>query len=159
MRAIHTTPGVMDQSAYTIMQLMTTQIASMHVITLEPKSASDHEEKCPRYTRKLVILTEEQERNPPTLPPITLRKACTTILRRTAAKLLLLPTSRRNSIPAPHPEPVHPQTLSTAGIPVSVYTSPIALPLPRGPAPPISTDHISRKRRSRELDPAVCPGW
>ncbi|KAJ7247070.1 hypothetical protein C8J57DRAFT_1475968, partial [Mycena rebaudengoi] len=107
------------------------------------------------YVWKPVVLTEDQELNPPALPPVTLRSACKAQIRR-------ISFSKRRS--SPPPRPIDPKSLETADIPATVYTSPIALPLPKGPAPaPI----VAPKRRrwslsgpsSAELHPTLCPGW
>ncbi|KAJ7463266.1 hypothetical protein FB451DRAFT_1403909 [Mycena latifolia] len=128
-------------------------LATMLALALPHDVAEESEDQrpfnTPRYTRRPVILSEEQKRNPPTLPPLTSTKIYHRALVRTARTLVARP--RRAS--ARLPRPIDPKSLSTTAIPATVYSSPIALPLPKGPAPPVS------HRRSCALDPAVCPGW
>ncbi|KAJ7476691.1 hypothetical protein FB451DRAFT_1173555 [Mycena latifolia] len=104
-------------------------------------------QRSPRYTRRPVILSEAQERNPPTLPPLT----PTRIYRKALVHTGRTFTARPRRAPALLPRPIDPKSLSTAAIPATVYTSPIALPLPKGPAPPVLY------RRSCALDPANRP--
>ncbi|KAJ7433132.1 hypothetical protein B0H11DRAFT_1939783 [Mycena galericulata] len=115
------------------------------------QSRAESETSTPRYTRRPVVLTEEQVLNPPTLPPLTPVKACRKALLRAATRVNLI--SRKASLPLP--APIDPKSLSVADVPATVYTSKIALPPRRGPAPAISAP--PRKRYS--LDPALCPGW
>ncbi|KAJ7703702.1 hypothetical protein B0H17DRAFT_1127310 [Mycena rosella] len=101
------------------------------------------------HFRQPVILTEEQEQHPPTLPRLGWRKSLVHKART------LVPRPRRAS--APLPLPVDPKGLETAAIPVMVDIPPSALPLPKGPAPQVSK--TTTRKRARSLDAAVCPGW
>ncbi|KAJ6626167.1 hypothetical protein B0H10DRAFT_2211359 [Mycena sp. CBHHK59/15] len=120
----------------------TVSIMSTHTGILAPER--------PCYTRRPIILTPEQELNPPTLPHMTALK----VIRR-ATKCLSLRKRAHRSLPAP----VDPKSLSTADIPVTVYTSPIALPLPKGSAPKICGPSRKRFSLTKSLDPALCPRW
>ncbi|KAJ7752456.1 hypothetical protein DFH07DRAFT_960549 [Mycena maculata] len=122
-----------------------------------------------------IVLTEEQERNPPTAPkPVPrLTKAYRRSFRRAArAKAADTPIGALAALFAPVPErvraiiptPVDPKTL-TIDVPLVVYSSPIALPLPKGPAPVVRPARQARRFsvlptvREEKLDAALCPGW
>ncbi|KAJ7719340.1 hypothetical protein DFH07DRAFT_972956 [Mycena maculata] len=130
--------------------LLRTMTASVPYICDEAP-CEEPEAETPRYRRRSVVLTETQQLNLPTLPRLTPVRACRTALRR-VANAFVLPARRPFT---PLPLPIDPKSLSTAEIPVTVYTSPIALPIPNGPAPTVST---TSRRRSLP-DPALCPGW
>ncbi|KAJ6563299.1 hypothetical protein DFH09DRAFT_1278953 [Mycena vulgaris] len=126
-------------------------LAAMLMLVMPHDDVHESEDQ-PRYTRRSVILSEAQELNPPALPPLTPVKVYRDALFRTARTLVLRP--RRASAPLPRPTDL--KSLSTAALPVTVYTSPIALPLPKGSAPPVAS---GLHRRASSMDPALCPGW
>ncbi|KAJ7509413.1 hypothetical protein B0H11DRAFT_1959583 [Mycena galericulata] len=127
------------------------------------------------YQRE-IVLTDEQERNPPTPPKPTARltKAYRRAVRRAARArhtntptealaVLFEPTPKRAR--AVTPKPVDPMTLA-GEIPLVVYSSPIALPLPKGPAPMVRSAPKASKfavlptvKEDIEMDAALCLGW
>ncbi|KAF7350322.1 hypothetical protein MVEN_01336700 [Mycena venus] len=134
------------------------------------------------YERE-IILTEEQEQNPPRLPlsptlPSRLsrrmEKAYRRTLRRAAcAERASTPSEALTTFFAPRPKllraatpvPVDPKTLAS-DIPLVVYSSPIALPLPKGPAPAVEPARKARRKltvlptvKEERLDDALCAGW
>ncbi|KAJ7752450.1 hypothetical protein DFH07DRAFT_1061680 [Mycena maculata] len=126
------------------------------------------------YQRK-IILTKEQECNPPTAPQSVprLTKAYPRSLRRAArAKATNTPTETLVALFAPGPKrvraviptPVDPKTLTT-DVPLVVYSSPIALPLPKGPAPAVRPARKARRFsvlptvHEEKLNAALCPDW
>ncbi|KAJ6571617.1 hypothetical protein B0H19DRAFT_1255578 [Mycena capillaripes] len=73
------------------------------------------------------------------------------------------PTPKR--VRATAPVPVDPKTL-TSDIPLMVYSSPIALPLPKGPAPAVRPARTQRKftilptlKEEEGLEDTLCAGW
>ncbi|KAJ7487820.1 hypothetical protein FB451DRAFT_1167304 [Mycena latifolia] len=133
------------------------------------------------YEREIVI-TVEHERNPPTLRRATrtsrfsrcIAKVYRRTLRRVARArrtsgpseaLAVLFTPKLKRVCAATPVHIDPQTL-VSEVPLVVYSSPIALPLPKGPA---STVQPARKARKSPLsrtmnedeimDEALCAGW
>ncbi|KAJ7485098.1 hypothetical protein B0H11DRAFT_2018113 [Mycena galericulata] len=118
------------------------------------------------YQRE-IVLTDEQEHNPPTSPkPTTLLTKAYHLAARPAARArhANAPTPKR--VRAVTPKPVDPKTLA-GEIPLVVYSSPIALPLPKGPAPTVRSAPKARKfvvlptvkEKDIEMDAALCPGW
>ncbi|KAJ6484405.1 hypothetical protein C8R47DRAFT_1131287 [Mycena vitilis] len=136
------------------------------------------------YERK-IVLSEEQEQNPPQLPrPSTLAsrisrrvaKAYRRTLRRAARArrassprdalaAFFTPVPKR--VRAQRPVPVDPKTLA-ADIPRVVYSSPVSLPLPKGPAPAVRPAQKARKfallptlkeEEEEILADALCAGW
>ncbi|KAJ7342878.1 hypothetical protein DFH08DRAFT_962906 [Mycena albidolilacea] len=134
------------------------------------------------YERK-IVLTEEQEQNPPQLPPPAtfssrlshgLSKTYQRTGRRAARaqrgttpqavlSAIFAPTSKR--VCAELPTPVDPKILA-ADIPRVVYYSPIALPLPKGPAPAVLPARRTRRltvlptvEEEAGVESAVCAGW
>lgn len=79
-----------------------------------------------------------------------------------ALSALLAPTPKRVS--AVTPAPVNPKTLATY-VSLVVYSSPIVLPLPKGPAPAVRPAGKVRKFtilptvEEGSVDAALCPGW
>ncbi|KAK7046603.1 hypothetical protein R3P38DRAFT_2607538 [Favolaschia claudopus] len=136
-------------------------------------------------SQREIVVTEEQEKNPPRLPappPVTsrLRDSITSAYRRTIRRAS---RARRASTPGEaftvffnstskrvrFDVPIHvdPKTL-VIDTPIVVYTSPIALPLPKGPAPAVKPVCKLRSRYHRRLttvkegevlDAALCDGW
>ncbi|KAJ7752478.1 hypothetical protein DFH07DRAFT_825491 [Mycena maculata] len=154
-----------------------TSLVSVLLITLLPSMAAE----TPKRTLAIrpyeckIILTEEQEGNPPTAPKATprLTKAYRRTLRRaTRARGASTPTEALAVLFAPIPKhvraftpvPVDPKTLAT-DVPLIIYSSPVALPLPKGPAPAIRPARKAHKfavlptMQEEELDAALCPGW
>ncbi|KAJ7637257.1 hypothetical protein DFH06DRAFT_1138889 [Mycena polygramma] len=135
------------------------------------------------YERK-IILSEEREQNPPRLPrssTLTSRisrrvvKAYRRTLRRAARArrastphdaLVAFFTPAPKRVRARRPAPVDPKTLA-ADIPRVVYSSPISLPLPKGPAPAVPPAQKARKfallptlkEEEEILADALCAGW
>ncbi|KAJ7342828.1 hypothetical protein DFH08DRAFT_938186 [Mycena albidolilacea] len=133
------------------------------------------------YERE-IVLTEEQERNPPQLPPSstlssrfshglsktyqrTIRRAARaqrTTTPQAALSTFFAPTPKR--VRAEIPAPVGPKTLTT-DIPCVVYYSPVALPLPKGPAPAVLPARRTRRLsvlptvKEESVEGALCAGW
>ncbi|KAJ7861795.1 hypothetical protein B0H14DRAFT_2741316 [Mycena olivaceomarginata] len=134
------------------------------------------------YERE-IFLTEEQEQNPPQLPPQstlssrlsqglsktyqrTIRcaaRAQRTTIPQASLSAFFAPTLKR--VRAEIPAPVDPKTL-TADIPRVVYYSPVALPLPKGPAPVVLPARRTRRlsmlptvEEEASVESAVCAGW
>ncbi|KAJ7249916.1 hypothetical protein C8J57DRAFT_1475089 [Mycena rebaudengoi] len=153
-RTTVTTESVKLKAAHIVTALASNSRVSAHIIYVHPIPVSPvpTAKLAPTFIKKEVVLTEEQEKNPPALPPITLRETCGTHMHKLRVK-------RRRS---PKPTPVDPKSLAPADVEVTVYTSPIALPLPKGPAPCVAPERRrwSLSNRSQyERDPALCPGW
>ncbi|KAJ7487835.1 hypothetical protein FB451DRAFT_1553437 [Mycena latifolia] len=161
-----------------------TSIISVILISILPAMAPE----MPRrklalrpYEREIVI-TSEQERNPPTLRRSTLKsrlsrriaKAYRGTLRRFArARRTSSPTEALAVLFAPKPKrvraatPVHidPKTL-VSDVPLVVYSSPIALPLRKGPAPAVrpackanNLHALLTVKEEEPVDEALCAGW
>ncbi|KAJ7686238.1 hypothetical protein B0H17DRAFT_1181291 [Mycena rosella] len=159
-------------------------IMAVLVIFFLPEMAAETPRRVPApqpYERK-ITMSEEQERNPPKLRKSTpasrlsrrVAKAYRRTLRRVvrarrastpseALAVLFAPTTKRPR--ASTPAPVDPSTLVT-DVPIIVYSSPIALPLPKGPAPAVRPARKVRRvavlptvREEEALDDALCPGW
>ncbi|KAJ7637275.1 hypothetical protein DFH06DRAFT_1433318 [Mycena polygramma] len=133
------------------------------------------------YERK-IVLSEEQEQNPPKLPrsstlSFRISRRVAKVYRRTlrraararrastpqeAFAAFFAPTPKR--VRAKTPAPVDPKILA-ADIPRVVYSSPISLPLPKGPAPTVRPARKARKFAllptvtEETLDDALCAGW
>ncbi|KAJ7342766.1 hypothetical protein DFH08DRAFT_1011129 [Mycena albidolilacea] len=128
------------------------------------------------YERE-IVLAEEQEQNPPQLPPpstlslaslariikdVPARHSRTTIPQASLSAFFApTPKHARAQIPAL----VEPKTLA-ADIPRVVYYSPIALPLPKGPAPVVLPARRTRRlsmlptvEEEAGVESAVCAGW
>jgi hypothetical protein len=80
-----------------------------------------------------------------------------------ALAALFAPTPKR--VRAKTPAPVDPKTLA-ADIPLVVYSSPISLPLSKGPAPAVRPSRKVRRftilptvKEEEILDDALCAGW
>ncbi|KAJ7509424.1 hypothetical protein B0H11DRAFT_2421300 [Mycena galericulata] len=156
-----------------------TSLMYVVLIMLLPAMAADKPRRklaLKPYQRE-IVLTDEQERNPPTPPKPTTRltKAYHRAARRAARArhantptealaVLFAPTPKR--VRAVTPMPVDPKMLA-GGIPFVVYSSPIALPLPKGPAPTVRPARKARKltvlptvkEEETKIDAALCPGW
>ncbi|KAJ7695345.1 hypothetical protein B0H17DRAFT_1198587 [Mycena rosella] len=167
-----------------VMGIFASLMALLVILLLQPEMAAETPRRVPAprpYERKITI-SEEQKCNPPKLHkstpgsriPRRVAKAYRRTLRRVARArrastpseafaVLSAPTPKRPR--APTPAPVDPSTLVTEVL-IMVYSSPIALPLPKGPAPAI---HPARKahrvavlptvREEEALDDALCDGW
>ncbi|KAJ6571599.1 hypothetical protein B0H19DRAFT_1255559 [Mycena capillaripes] len=162
-----------------------TSFISVLLILLLPALAAPTPKRKParRPYEREIILTEEQERNPPRLPPPstsrsqfsrriaktyrrTLRRAASARAAGTLHEALatfFAPTPKR--VRAKTPAHVHPKTLAS-DIPLVVYSSPISLPLPKGPAPAIRPPRKVRKfsvlptvKEEEGLYDALCAGW
>ncbi|KAJ7886325.1 hypothetical protein B0H13DRAFT_2666698 [Mycena leptocephala] len=167
----------------TIRGLLTSILAVLLILLLPAMAAEKPKSKpAPRPYERDIVLTEEQERNPPRLPPPStlssrisrrMAKAYRRTLRRAsraqrantpheALAALFAPTPKR--VRAKTPVPVDPKTLA-ADIPLVVYSSPISLPLSKGPAPAVRPSRKARKFtilptvKEESLDDALCAGW
>ncbi|KAJ7342819.1 hypothetical protein DFH08DRAFT_938182 [Mycena albidolilacea] len=134
------------------------------------------------YERE-IVLTEEQEQNPPQLPPPStlssrlshgLSKTYQRAIRCTArAQRTTIPQASLSAFFAPTPKHaraqipalLEPKTLA-ADIPRVMYYSPIALPLPKGPAPVVLPARRTRRlsmlpmvEEEAGVESAVCAGW
>ncbi|KAJ6590685.1 hypothetical protein DFH09DRAFT_1074283 [Mycena vulgaris] len=166
----------------TILGLLTS-IMAVVLIAILPDMAAETPKRKPaqRPYERDILLTDEQERNPPKLSQSTstsrlsrrVAKAYRRTLRRVArARRANTPTEALAVLFAPTPKrvlasiPAHvdPKTLTSA-IPLTVYSSSIALPLQKGPAP---TVRPARKAPKFTLLPtvkeestaaALCAGW
>ncbi|KAJ6590718.1 hypothetical protein DFH09DRAFT_1074310 [Mycena vulgaris] len=162
-----------------------TSIMSVLLILILPAMAADTPKRKPAkrpYERDITI-SDEQERNPPQLRRSTttsrLSRRVTKTYRRTvrrvararrapthtkALAVLFTPTPKR--VRASPPVHVDPQNL-TSEIPLFVYSSPIALPLAKGPAPTVRPAYRARKfallptlkEEEESTDAALCAGW
>ncbi|KAF7349385.1 hypothetical protein MSAN_01728300 [Mycena sanguinolenta] len=138
-----------------------------------------------RYERK-ILLSEEEYRNPPRLSsPSTLSRISIRLSKAYRRTVRRAARARRASSPheafavffkrtpkrvrARTPAPVDPKTLMS-DVPLVVYSSPIALPLPKGPAPAVLPPRRKQQRKFTVLpavteeeetisDGAVCAGW
>ncbi|KAJ7151755.1 hypothetical protein C8R43DRAFT_1004258 [Mycena crocata] len=160
-----------------------TSIFSVILILLLPAMAAQPPKRkpAPRQYEREIFLTEERELKPPTLPHSTLSsrlsrrlsKAYRRTLRRAAgARRASTPSDVFAALfsPAPKrpraatPRPVNPKTLESP-IPLVVYSSPIALPFPKGPAPAVRPARKVRRLsmlptvHEEEADAALCAGW
>ncbi|KAJ7460112.1 hypothetical protein B0H11DRAFT_2316322 [Mycena galericulata] len=162
----------------TLLGLLTSLMYVVLIMLLPTMAAEKPRRKLAmRPYQREIVLTDEQERNPPTPPkPIArLTKAYRRAARRVARArqansptealaVLFAPTPKR--VRAVTPTPVDPKALASE-IPLVVYSSPIALPLPKGPAPTIRPPQKVRrftvlptlKEEEIEIAAALCPGW
>ncbi|KAJ7601812.1 hypothetical protein B0H17DRAFT_1222990 [Mycena rosella] len=187
LRLVHSHPQSWEYSRYglfsAVISLLTSaqSIMAVLVIFLLPEMTAETPSRVPvtgSYERR-IVLTEDQERNPPKLrmstPASRLSRRVAKAYRRTvrrvararrastpneALAVLFAPTPKRPR--APTPAPVDPSTLVTE----AVYPSPIALPLPKGPAPAVRPARRVRRvavlpmvREEEALDDALCDGW
>ncbi|KAJ7487891.1 hypothetical protein FB451DRAFT_1553477 [Mycena latifolia] len=168
---------------FAIMGLLTSIMAVIMISILSAMAPETPKRKpTSRPYEREVIITAEQERNPPTLRRSTrtsrlsrrLAKAYRRTLRRSArARRTNTPTEALAVLFAPTPKrvrastPVHvdPKTLASE-VPLVVYSSPIALPLPKGPAPAVRPARKLGKlpallavKQDEIMDGALCPGW
>ncbi|KAF7350346.1 hypothetical protein MVEN_01339300 [Mycena venus] len=161
-------------------------VVAVLLILLLPALAVPTPKRTParRPYEREIILTAEQEQNPPRLPPQPtlpsrlsrrMEKTYRRTLRRAArAERASTPSEALATFFAPRPKllrattpvPVDPKTLaSVSDIPLVVYSSPIALPLPKGPAPIVRPARKARKLtvlpavREEQEDEALCAGW
>ncbi|KAJ7096634.1 hypothetical protein B0H15DRAFT_51447 [Mycena belliarum] len=127
----------------------------------------------PTYYEREVVLTAEQERNPPSLPqPATLSQR---IVKAYHWTLHRLGSTRRSSntteavargpryMISSAPMHLNPKTL-VSEVPLVVCPSPVALPLPKGPAPVIRPAQKARKplklvTEGEVMGGALCAGW
>ncbi|KAJ7727762.1 hypothetical protein B0H16DRAFT_1470815 [Mycena metata] len=168
----------------TLLGFITSIIAVILIHMLPAMAANPPKRKpAPRPYEREIFLTEEQELNPARLPPSSttitprLSRRLTKTYRRTLRRAA---RARRASTPhealavffartpkrvcAKTPMRVDPKTL-LSDISLFVYTSPIALPLPKGPAPVVRP--ARKQRRFTELptvaeesvNDALCAGW
>ncbi|KAF8211166.1 hypothetical protein K438DRAFT_1806793 [Mycena galopus ATCC 62051] len=166
-------------------------LLSVIFILLFPTMAAQTPRRMParRPYEREIILTDEQERHPPRLSsPSTLSRVSRGVSKAYRRTLRRAARARRASSPnealaalfkstpkcarAKIPAPVDPKTLASE-IPLVVYSSPIALPLPKGPAPavlPPSPRKVARKftplptvteaeEDFETVDGALCAGW
>ncbi|KAJ6529185.1 hypothetical protein DFH09DRAFT_1094141 [Mycena vulgaris] len=160
-------------------------IMSVLLILLLPAMAADTPKRKPakRPYERDIIISNEQDRKPPTLrrstPASRLSRRLAKAYRRTvrrvararraptpteALAVLFAPTPKR--VRASTPAHVDPLTL-TSEIPLVVYSSPIALPLPKGPAPVVRPAARARKlallptveEEEESTDAVLCAGW
>ncbi|KAJ6590697.1 hypothetical protein DFH09DRAFT_1423652 [Mycena vulgaris] len=159
----------------TILGLLTS-IMAVILISILPDMGAETPKRKPaqRPCERDILLTDEQERNPPKLSRSTLTsqlsrrtlrrvaraRRATTSTEALAVLFAPMPKRVRASIPA-H---VDPKTL-TSEIPLTVYSSPIVLPLQKGPAPTVRPARKAPKFtllatvKEESTDAALCSGW
>ncbi|KAJ7151774.1 hypothetical protein C8R43DRAFT_1127409 [Mycena crocata] len=172
----HVTIGLRLRAFPMMIMGLFTSVFSVILILLLPAMAAPLPKRkpAPRPYEREIILTEEQELNPPTLPKSTLSSRVSRAYLRRAARArrattpteavaaLFYPTPKRPR--AATPRPVNPKTLESP-IPLVVYSSPILLPLPKGPAPAVRPARKVRRLsmlptvHEEEADAALCPSW
>ncbi|KAJ7695373.1 hypothetical protein B0H17DRAFT_1131427 [Mycena rosella] len=161
-----------------------TSILAVIWIVLFPTMAAGTPKRIPvlqPYEREIII-TEEQELNPPKLGPNTtasrlsrrVAKAYCRTLRRVARArrtsttaealaALFVPVPKR--VRASTPALVDMKTL-VSEVPFIVYSSPLSLPLPKGPAPVVrparnvgTCSVLPMLKEEETVDDALCAGW
>ncbi|KAJ7028024.1 hypothetical protein C8F04DRAFT_1237815 [Mycena alexandri] len=164
----------------TVMGLFSSLICVILILVLPAMATAPPKRKpAPRSYEREIILTDEQERNPPRLPSSTFSSR---VSRRLSKVFRRAASARRASNPreafaaffSPRPKRVHatkpvrvdPATLKSE-VPLVVYSSPIALPFPKGPAPVVRPARPARRftilptlsEEGARLDEALCAGW
>ncbi|KAJ7096640.1 hypothetical protein B0H15DRAFT_825851 [Mycena belliarum] len=146
-------------------------------ISILPAVAAQTQKHIPAqrpYSEREIVLTAEQERNPPSLPqPATLSqrivKAYYWTLHRMGSTRRLSSTTEAVArgpryMISSAPMHLNPKTL-VSEVPLVVCPSPIALPLPKGPAPVIRPAQKARKplklvaAEDEVMGGALCAGW
>ncbi|KAJ7028015.1 hypothetical protein C8F04DRAFT_1120756 [Mycena alexandri] len=168
----------------TVMGLFSSLICVILILVLPAMATAPPKRKpAPRSYEREIILTDEQERNPPRLPSSTfssrvsrrLSKVFRRTLRRAASArrannpreaFAAFFTPRPKRVHAAKPARVDPATLKSE-VPLVVYSSPTALPFPKGPAPVVRPARPARRftilptlsEEGARLDEALCAGW
>ncbi|KAJ6484384.1 hypothetical protein C8R47DRAFT_553399 [Mycena vitilis] len=128
-----------------------------------PTLVATGNEPTPHAYEREIALTEEQEENPPRLPPQSVGARRAGALR---SPLTALFSRMPKHVSTKVPPPVDPKTLAF-DVPLVVDPSPIALPLLKGPAPivwPAPKAHkfavLPRSTvKEKTLNAALCAGW
>ncbi|KAJ7627512.1 hypothetical protein DFH06DRAFT_1227360 [Mycena polygramma] len=151
-----------DRAALALRLYAPSTVTGVFTLRLPALVATKNEPDPHPYERE-IALTEEQEENPPRLPPQSVG-AWRSGAPRSPLTALFSRTPKNAS--TKFPPPVDPKTLAS-DVPLVVDSSPIAVPLPKGPAPTVRPAPKPHKfavlprsaGKEKTLNAALCAGW